>query len=103
MEKKIINLVFFTFIIVVTIFMVFTVYYVIHFKDEFTKDPLIFGADKYGVECTCTKWDEAHQFAVVQFGVNSTSTYDVMSLIGRTENILFNTSFTNITITKIPS
>jgi len=83
--------------------MAFTVYYVIHFKEAFMSNPLIYGADKLGVECTCTKWDDAHRFAVLQFWVNGTNTYNMMNLIGRTENILFNNTFTNITITKIPS
>jgi hypothetical protein len=96
MEKQTATLIYFGFIGVVTIFMVFTVYYIIHFKEAFMSNPLVYGAGKMGIDCTCRQWDTQGRFVVAQFFVNGSGMSKVEPLFGYPKDIDLNISFVNI-------
>lgn len=61
-------------------------------------NPLIYGAGKMGVECTCQQWDVQHRFAISSFWFNGSEMHDAQPLIGMINyDTDFNISFTNIT------
>lgn len=56
MNKRTATFLFVTLIIVVVVFMIFTIRYMIKNKEAFMENPFIYGAEKMGnVECSCVQ------------------------------------------------
>jgi hypothetical protein len=98
MDKRTVSIIYFGFIGLVTIFMVFTVYYVIHFKEVFTSNPLIYGVSKMpNVDCICRQWDNGQRFVVAQFWFNGSEMKKMEPLFSYRNSIDLNISIVNVT------
>lgn len=73
MNKKTATFLFIFLMIVVVIFMIFTVRYMIKNKEAFTENPLVYGAKQMGnVECNCVQ----NNGVPVYFAFNDTNIWD---------------------------
>jgi len=76
MSYKIINFVYYALIILIVIFITYTIYYMVSNKEAFTENPFVYGASKMkgDIYCSCQQNIEGR---IYQFAFNKTNWWNI--------------------------
>jgi len=87
MNKKIIDFLYIFMIVLLIIFMIVTIYLLIHYSEELKSNPFIYGAKKFGnIECNCIQYSEGGTFKN-SFAFNTTTLWNNQKIISYDYNL----------------